>query len=498
MLPSHWSHGNPVDVLGDAGPERFAKALDSVISDRGVDAALVILTPQAMTDPTATAELMAQAAEKTRKLVLTAWMGGQLVAPGREIMAHAGIASYESPDRAVRAFTYLDTYRRNRQLLYETPSLVPLDKWLDPRMAHEQIDLLLADGRETLSEIESKSLLSAYGIPNTVPLPARTSLEAIRVASRIGYPVVMKIHSPQIIHKTEVRGVVTDVTSDDQVRRVFQEMVARRSTDATRRRHPGRHDPTDDFFGRGDRVDHRCEDGSGVWRGHDGRGRGDHGRSVPRSGAGMPPLDERLARRMIESLRIRPLLEGFRGRSPVDLKRLVEVLIRSSYLIADIPEIAELDINPLLVTPEGVTALDARVILNRKAARETPAVLALGHLPLSGSIRSPRNPSRRRQRLAAADPAGGRTAVAPVDGQLFGTVALAPLSLYIQRDNPRTGHPILLRRLRPHDGHRRGDRRRGGRQLVGMGLLVADADHRHAEYAVLVAEAGKVEDWVSC
>ena len=286
--------------------------------------------------------------------------------------AHAGIATYDSPDRAVRAFMYLVSFRRNREILYETPRPVPLDKALNESLAREQIDQLLALGRGTLTEMESKALLAAFGIPTTVPRPAHSSLEAVRIAREVGYPVVMKVHSPQIVHKTEVHGVVTGVSSDDDVRRVFDEIV-----DRARRMRP-------DADVKGVTIQAMVSSGEGLELIVGAKKDPVFG-AVMMVGAGgitaevlhdyaleLPPLNERLARRMLESLRIRPLFEGYRGRSPVDLDRLVEVLMRLSYLIADNPSIAELDVNPLLVTPDGTTALDARVILDLSAARVKP------------------------------------------------------------------------------------------------------------------------------
>jgi acetyltransferase len=490
VLPPHWSHGNPVDVLGDAGPDRLAKALDIVISDRNVDAALVVLTPQAMTEPTATAELVAESAAKTHKPVLAAWMGGRHVAAGREILAHAGLATYDSPDRAVRAFAYLDAYRRNRQVLYETTRLVPLDKWLDARLAREQIDQLLAEGRETLTEIESKALLSSYGIHNTVPLPARTSLEAIRIAGRVGYPVVMKIHSPQILHKTEVHGVVTDLSSDERVRRVFQEMVAR-----ARKMRP-------DADVQGVTIQPMISSAEGIELIVGAKTDPVFG-AVMMIGAGgitaevyrdraleLPPLNERLARRMLESLRIRPLLEGFRGRSPVDRKRLVEVLMRVSYLIADNPSIAELDVNPLLVTPEGVTALDARVILHRKAAQEKPRPYS--HLAICPY------PDEYVRREILRD--GANVLLRPIQPedeamwhQLLARCSARSLWLRFHYVFKESTHEMATRFcFIDYDRTMAivaeievGDER----QFVGVGRLAGDADHHHAEYAVLVADA---------
>jgi acetyltransferase len=491
VLPPHWSHGNPVDVLGDALPQRFAAALDVVVADRNVDAVLAILTPQAMTDPTGTAELVAQSAAKTSKPVLAAWMGGHYVEPGREILSHAGVATYNLPERAVRAFLYLDSYRRNRELLYKTPRQVPLNGSLNRSAAHQKIDEFVAAGRATLTEMESKALLADYGIPATVPRPAHTSLEAIKIAREIGYPVVVKIHSPQIIHKTEVHGVVTGISTDDEVRQVFQEMVAR-----ARKMRP-------DAEVEGVTIQPMISSGEGlemivgatqdpVFGAVIMVGAGGITAEVLRDRAlELPPLDERLARRMLESLRIWPLLQGYRGRSPVNHERILEMLMRLSYLIADNPAIAELDVNPLLVTPADATALDARVILDLRLARTRPQPYS--HL----AIRPYPEEYVRQASLHDGTPVLLRP-IKPEDEPLW--------RAYLSQCSERSIW-LRFRYLFQESTHEMATRfcfvdydrtmaivaeivdQSGNPQIIGVGRLVADADHRSAEYAVLVQDA---------
>lgn len=491
VLPPHWSHGNPIDVLGDALPERFQQAIELVVEDKNVDAVLATLSPQAMTDPTRTAELVGISAAKTRKPVLAVWMGGRSVEPGRELLNRAGIATYDSPDRAVRAFTYLYSYKRNREILYETPRQVPLDKWLDERKANEQVEELLGHGRRTLTEMESKSLLSAYGVLSTTPLPAHTSLEAIKIARQVGYPVVMKVHSPQILHKTEVHGVVTGVSSDEKTSRVFREIVSR-----ARHMRP-------DAKVEGVTIQPMITSAEGIEL-IIGAKRDPVFGAVMMVGAGgvtaevlhdraleLPPLNERLARRMLESLKIRPLLEGYRGRGPVHMSRLIETLMRISYLIADNPTILELDVNPLLVTPDGVTALDARVILDPKAGQEKPrpySHLAIRPFPDeyvcyktlrdgANVLLRPIQPEDEPMWLDFLGRCSERTLWMRFR-YLFkeSTHELATRFCFVDYD--RTMAIVA----EVDDGNQR--------QLVGVGRLVADADHRDAEYAVLVSD-----DW---
>jgi acetyltransferase len=489
FLPKHWSHRNPVDVLGDAGPDRFSEALELVLRDTNVDAVLAILTPQAMTNPTATAELVAQAASRSQKPVLAAWMGGRAVAPGRELLNHAGIATYDSPDRAVRAFMYLVSYQRNREILYETPRLMALDDSMNVKLARDQVCELSAQQRTALNEIESKGLLAAFGVATTMPLPAYTPSDAVSIAHQIGYPLVMKIHSPQILHKTEVRGVVTGVSNDEEVRRVFDEIVAR-----TKKMRP-------DAEVRGVTVQPMFSSGESVELIVGAKQDPVFG-AVMMIGAGgitaevlrdraleLPPLNERLARRMIESLRIRPLLEGFRGRRRINKDSLVETLMRLSYLIAENPEISELDVNPLVVTPEEAIALDGRVILDWKAARRQ--IRPYSHL----AIRPYPVEFERTARLKD----GTRVLMRPI------TPEDEPLWHDLHRNCSEQSLWMRFRYTFRQSSHEMATRFcfvdydrtmaivaeievENRRQLIGVGRLEADADHWEAEYAVLVAD----------
>jgi acetyltransferase len=489
VLPPHWSHRNPVDVLGDSRPERFAKALEIVVTDPNVNGALVILTPQTMTDPIGTAIRVADIAATTREPILAAWMGGQAVEPGRQILNQAGIPTYDSPDRAVRAFMYLVAYQRNREILYETPRQVPHAESVNLQLAKAQLDQAVAAGRNVLTEIESKSLLTAFGIPTTVPRPAASADGAVEIAQEIGYPVVMKIDSPQIVHKTEVQGVVLDIANDDEVRRTFAEMVER----AKRLR------PDADIKGVVLQPMISSADGVELIV---GAKRDPVFGAVMMVGAGgiaaevlgdraleLPPLNERLAHRMLNSLRIRPLLHGFRGRRPVAIDRLVEVLMRFSYLIAENSAIAELDVNPLLVTAEGVTALDARVILDHpspSSSTERYSHLAIRPYP-DEYIRDGALTDGSRVRLRPIRPEDE-----PLWHELLKNCSQRSIWLRFRYLFKETTHEMATRFcFADYDRTMAIVAEReigGGRQLIGVARLVADADHSKAEYAVLVAD----------
>jgi acetyltransferase len=491
LLPAHWSHRNPVDVLGDAQPDRLGKALQLVVADSNVDGVLVVLTPQAMTDPIGSAIRVADIAATTREPILAAWMGGRIVEPGRQILNQAGIPTYDSPDRAVRAFTYLVSYRRNRETLYETPRQVPHVESVDLATARAQIDHATAAGRNVLTEVESKKLLTAFGIPTTVPRPASSAQSAVEIAHEIGYPIVVKIDSPQIVHKTEVQGVVLGITSDGEVQHAFEDMVER-----AKRLRP-------DAEIQGVTLQPMIASADGVEL-IVGAKRDPVFGAVMMLGAGgitaevlgdraleLPPLNERLAHRMLESLRIRPLLHGFRGRRAVAIDRLVEVLVQSSYLIAENPGIAELDVNPLLATADGVIALDARVILDHRSP--STAIERYSHLAI--------RPYPDEYVRVGALKDGSQVLLRPIRPedeplwhQLLRNCSQRSIWLRFRYLFQETTHEMATRFCFVDYDRTMAivaEREVGGeRQLIGVARLVADADHSNAEYAVLVAD-----DW---
>jgi acetyltransferase len=369
-LPPQWSRRNPVDVLGDAKSKLVAKAAQIVLADPGVDALLVIVTPQAMTNPTAIAREVAALSAATPKPVLAAWLGGAAMREGTSLLSEAGIPTYGTPEQAVRAFMTLVTYSNNLEVLYETPKDIRVDLPVDRKALRTRFAGLLAASPGPLSEALSKELLAAYGIPVTRPVSAATAEEAVRAAEAAGYPVVLKVLSPDITHKSDVGGVALDLADAAAVRAAFAAMLAAVARKAPEARIEGAtvqkmvrtRDGVEMILG----IKKDPTFGTVVMAGMGGTAAEIYrDRSI-----GFPPLNERLARLMLEGLRMRPLLEGFRGRPAAAVGRLVEVLVRLSYLAADFPEVAELDINPLLVGPDGVLALDARIVGDRDAAED--------------------------------------------------------------------------------------------------------------------------------
>jgi acetyltransferase len=371
VLPPFWSHANPIDVLGDATPQRYRQVVEIIARDDSVDGLLILLTPQAMTDPTETARQVVPFAKLTNKPVLASWMGGESVNRGREILGQAGMPTFDAPEPAIRAFLHMVQYRHNQELLYEAPAAIP-DEPLDSACVRGLFDAARKDGRTLLTEAEAKEAVAAYRIPVALTLPCKTADEAVRAAERVSYPVVVKLLSRTITHKSDVGGVQLNLANEQAVRAAFE----------TIRSNVAGHGHADAFDGVtvqpmirgkgfelivGSTVDAQLGPvmlfGSGgvlveVFK----------DRSL-----GLPPLTRTLARRLMERTKIFTALQGVRGQKSIDLAEMETLLVRFSQLLADFPEIKEVDINPLLATPEKIIALDARILLGAKEG--TPLAL---------------------------------------------------------------------------------------------------------------------------
>lgn len=490
QLPPQWSHGNPVDVLGDAKSKLVAKAAQTVLKDPGVDALLIIITPQAMTNPTAIARETAALAAATSKPILAAWLGGASMHEGVRLLNDAGVPTYPTPERAVKAFMTLVSYSRNLEILYETPKDIAVDLPGDRAEIRGRFTRLFEGAGATLAEGLSKDLLAAYGIPVVRPEPAVTADEAAAVAARLGYPVALKVLSPDITHKSDVGGVALDLEDDGMVRSAFHGMMGAVRKRAPRARLDGvtvqkmveTRDGVEMILG----IKKDPTFGTVIMAGTGGTA----AELIGDRALGFPPLNERLARRMLEELKCWPLLQGYRGRPATDVAKLVETLIRLSYLAADFPEVRELDINPLLVAPGGVVALDARAVVER--------------------------------------------GLAAVPGRPYAHLALRPYpEEFVRRTKMRDGTEVTLRPIKPEDeplwmallascskesiysrfryfffwqSHEVASRycyidydremaivaetgRGDGRKLIGVGRLAAEPGRPAAEYAVLVQDA---------
>jgi acetyltransferase len=406
FLPDAWSHNNPVDILGDAEPSRYAKALEIASQDKNTDGMLVILTPQGMTNPTEVAEHLVPYARGTGKPVLASWMGGDVVAAGNDVLTKAGIPVFPYPDAAAEAFVATWKHTSNLRDLYETPAANSgsvLDAKRD--LAAGIVDQVRASRRTILTEYESKQLLAAYGIPTVRTELAKTAEEAAQRALEMGYPVVLKLHSETITHKTDVGGVKLNLRSAGDVVAAFSD-IQKSVTEKAGAEH---------FLGVTVQPFAKLEGyeiilGSSI----DPQlgpvllfGTGGQLVEVYKDRAlALPPLTATLARHQMEKTKIFTALKGVRGRKPVDLDALDALVVRFSELVVEQRWIREIDINPLLASPDGLIALDARVVLHEPGTTEE-------QLP--------------------------RPAIRPYPVQ------------YVSPWNSRSGAPILVRPIRPED-----------------------------------------------
>ncbi|MBI2236095.1 MAG: bifunctional acetate--CoA ligase family protein/GNAT family N-acetyltransferase [Magnetospirillum sp.] len=364
FLPSNWSHGNPVDIVGDADGARYVKTLTAVLDCKAVDAVLVMHAPTAISSPSEVAEAVIKLfKERTRANIMTCWVGHEAVAPARRLFAEAAVPTYDTPRAAVQAFCHLIQYRKNQELLMEVPASAPVEFVPDVRRARKLVTDALASGGGTLREPEAKAVLEAYGIPTVETRIAKTPAEASRIAHDIGAPVALKILSPDIVHKSDVGGVALNLDSPFEVEKAahaMQERVTRVYPDAridcfTFQRMARRSRSqeliigvaTDPIFGP---VILFGQGGIAV-------------EIIADRAVALPPLNLHLASELISRTRVSRLLEGYRGRPPADREAVELALVQVSQLIIDIPEIIELDINPLFADEHGVLAVDARIVV---------------------------------------------------------------------------------------------------------------------------------------
>ncbi|HEU4852071.1 MAG TPA: bifunctional acetate--CoA ligase family protein/GNAT family N-acetyltransferase [Telluria sp.] len=367
LLPSTWSHANPVDIIGDAPVERYLRTMEVLLHEPQADAILFIHAPTAVVPSADIAAALAPLAAQASRNVIACWLGGDAVAQARRIFSDAGIPGYDTPEDAVASFMQIVQYRRNQDLLMQVPPASPAGAVPDHARARGIIAAALAEGREMLSEAEAKGLLAAYGIPTVATCVADTVEQAVLHAGEIGFPVALKILSPDITHKSDVGGVALDLDTPDAVAAAAAAMLKRLAelqplarlrgfTVQAMARRPQSHElivgvTTDPVFGP---VILFGQGGIAV------EVMADHA-------VALPPLNMVLARDLVSRTRVSRLLAGYRGRPPADLDAICDTLIRVSHLVTDLAEVAELDINPLLADSRGVVALDARVRLVAQA-----------------------------------------------------------------------------------------------------------------------------------
>lgn len=367
VLPPYWSRGNPIDILGDARADRYRTTVEACFRDKNIEGVLIIYTPQGGSDPAEIAKSIVDIckAEGFCKTYLTSFMGYEDVEEANRIFTESGIPTYYTPEQAVATYMYMYQYKRNLELLYETPAELPVDSTPPRRPLVIILKEAALENREILTEMESKQLLDHYNIPVVKTLVAKTADEAVLCALQTGYPVVLKILSPQIIHKTDAGGVILNINSEAEIRMAFDEILRRAREYAPNAQIQGvtvqpmvkkrgheiilgaRTDPLFGpvmVFGRG---------GTDVELYRD-------------IAVGLPPLNQTLARRMMEETKVYQLLKGYRDIPPANILLLEEIMVRFSQMLVDFPQFREIEMNPLLIDEKDAFVLDARAVIDKE------------------------------------------------------------------------------------------------------------------------------------
>lgn len=484
VLPDHWSHGNPVDILGDATPERYTAAASILMQAREVQALLVMLAPQAMTDAADVARTLSTQLGHISIPVIASWLGGVDVEEGREILNQAGLATFDTPERAVRAFMNLHRHARAIEMLHQIPPRLSARIQVDREKAGSLIKAGLDSTNGWLSETQAKALLDTYGIPVTTTAMAATAHEAVTLADEMGYPVVLKIASPEIIHKSDAGGVLLNVKTPQAVRSGFQILLNNARC----------HEPQATI--RGVTVQpmidqSTCELIVGAKKNPDfgpvilfGMG-GILAELLEDRAIALPPLNRLLASRLMEGTRVDLLLKGYRNHPPADREKLEAVLIRLSQLVTDFPQIVELDINPMVINQGRPIAVDTRVRL-KPVSCKAPMHLSVSPYPsqYESQIQLPEIGDLLIRPIRPED--------APLLVDLFET--LSPQSIYYRFFSPMKAlSPEMLARFTQIDYDREialvaiveSD---SSETMLGAARVILQHNLKDAEFAVLVGD----------
>lgn len=494
-LPGAWSHGNPVDVLGDADHVRYEKAVTICMDDDNVDGVLVILTPQAMTNPSAVAKGLTALPNLNKKPLFTAWMGESDVENGRKILKSNNIPVYRIPENAIRSFMNMYLYAKNLEILYEAPATIPHAFKPNVSKNKELISRILREKRSVMTEIEAKELLSNYEIPVTKNFLAKNEQEAISSAQKIGFPVVMKIASPDILHKTDVGGVKLNISSKDEVKSAYKEILASARKNAPKANIFGvfveqmaskryelligcKKDPIFGpviVFGMGGVAVEIYKD----------------------TNVGLPPLNMALAMRIIEETKIYTLLKGYRGMKGVDISSIQFLLYKFAYLVMDFPEIKEIDINPFGVDEKGGIVLDAKVILDESFQAQSGRHIK----PYSHMVISPYPKEYVREIVMA----NGKKALfrpirpedEPLEAEMFRNFSKETQRFRFFTQIKDITHELLVRYTQIDYDREiaiiaevddKDEKGRPKKKMAGVVRLVADNYNETAEFAIVVAD----------
>lgn len=482
ILPPHWSRGNPVDMLGDSTVERYAQTMEVMAGESALDGVMVIFLPQALACPLRVAEMLVERLKGKPFPIFAVWMGARDVAEAIHYLNDNGIATFASPDRAVHAFATLVRHSRNLELLKEIPPRAQRRLAFDPSVARDLV--AKAEKGRFLGETESKELLAAYGMAVTPTRFAASADEAVALAMEIGLPVALKVVSAEITHKSDVDGVQLDLRSGEEVRQAYARIVAGAARCHPRARLDGVSVQT--FIAAAD-----FELLLGIKRDPlfgpvllFGSG-GIYTELIADRVLALPPLNRQLIRRMVEETRIARLLRGYRNKPPLDMEKLETILLQLSQLAVDIPEVAELDINPLLVKNGVPLVVDARILL-QPSPLEAPLHLVISPYPSQYEVCTT---TRSGQRLTIRP-------IQPEDAEPFVELfkTLSPTSVYYRFfRHMRELSPELLAMLTQIDYDRHlalvaFDEGETAGRMLGVARFIADPDLNHTEFSIMVGD----------
>jgi acetyltransferase len=484
ILPAHWSRGNPVDILGDAPPELFGRVVEICSKAPEVNGLLIMYVPQALSHPAEVARKIAGILKGNPLPVFTSWMGGPEAEKGREVFNLAGIPTFDTPERAVRAFMDLVSYAGNQEMLQQIPPKMPKKLHFDNQKAQSIIDEALQNDKFLLTEVEAKNILSAYGIPVNPTEIAATDEEALLVAESMGFPVVMKIYSQNITHKSDIGGVRLDLKSPAEIRKAFHDI-----SHQARISHPNSRIEGVTIQPMLKRLDYELI--LGAKRDRDfgpvilfGMG-GVMTEVLKDRSLALPPLNRLLARRMMAETKVFRFLQGYRNFPAANITLLEEILIRLAQLITDFAAIQELDINPLMVVGDTVRAADARIVLKPS---QIPAPMHLVVSPYPNQY----------EQYVVNDVLGEifirpiRPEDAPLLVELFDT--LSPQSVYYRFFTPLKQLPHhMLARFTQIDYDREialvaRQESEAGEKFLGVARVITERDRKKAEFSIIVGD----------
>ena len=487
-LPPFWSHGNPVDVLGDADVARYRTAVETCLADPNVDGLIAICTPQGVTSATDLASAVVAAAKEGSKPVLTVWMGEKGVQDARRKFAENRVPTYPTPEEAVKTYMYMYRYKRNLDLLYETPEELPVD--MMPPNSHLKLMVrrAIGEGRLLLPQADADKVLDAYNIPRLSGGFARSEEEALSVARRVGYPVVLKVVSQEIVHKSDVGGVVTNISSTEMLAHEYAKLMDRVKILKPEAKIDGVY-----VQRMAKDVDYELILGSKKDRDFGAVllfGSGGVGVELFRDfSIGLPPVNQVLARRMMEETTIyKALSQGLRNKAPANLKSLEEVMVRFSSMVSDFPEIAEIDVNPLSVSEGKVFAVDVRILLDPRPANLSTPYPHLVIMPYPTKYVAPwkledgssviLRPIRPEDEAMEAEFINGLSEETS-RYRFFNIVRNLPHSDLVRFCNIDYDREMAIV-AEVNDG--------GRRREIGVGRIIAEPDLKRGEFAVVIAD----------